>query len=49
MNQKVAQVLTGISPNTLRVCSMNHHVRELEPRKLELFDPVAQEWTSFNL
>jgi hypothetical protein len=42
MNQKAAQVFTDISPNNLWMCSMNHRVSEIGPKKLELFEPVAQ-------
>jgi hypothetical protein len=43
LDQKLVQVLTDISPNTLRVCSRNYHVRTIRTKKLKLFDTVAQE------
>jgi hypothetical protein len=40
---KSVQVITNISSNTLRACSKNHHMRAIETKKLDLFDPVTQE------
>jgi hypothetical protein len=43
---KYVQVLTSISPSTLRMCSENHRVRAIR-RKLEFFYSVAQEQDRF--
>jgi flagellar basal body P-ring protein FlgI len=49
LDQKLVQVLTGISVNAMRACSGNLCVRAIGLRKLEPFDPVAQGKTSFHL